>query len=122
MNATEDFRRLLDERGVEWWPSDERWNEDVITHWRVGLIEWTAIEGEKALWLNAGVAGHDPLTPEQAIAATLGTEPDDAAIVKLHDQMNVALLEYERAQGIENHDGDGEVVVPFIVKMHRLIN
>ena len=73
MTATERVRELLDERGVEWWPSDERWNEDVITHWYAGLLKWTAIEGEDGLWLNAGVAGHNSLTPEQAIAATLGS-------------------------------------------------
>ena len=73
MSATERVRELLDERGVEWWPSDDRQSESIITHWRVGFIQWTAIEGEKDLWLNAGVAGYDPLTPEQAIAATLGS-------------------------------------------------
>lgn len=57
----------------------------------------------------------------QAIAATLGVEPDDAAMVKLHDRMNAALLEYERAQGIEKRDGDVGVVVPFVAEMHRLL-
>ena len=72
MTATEELRRLLDERGVEWWPSAECWCEDAITYWRVGVMKWAAIEGEKDLWLNAGIAGYEPLTPEQAIAATLG--------------------------------------------------
>lgn len=72
MSITDELRRLLDERGVKWWPSDERWNEDGITHWYAGILKWTAIEDEDGLWLNAGVAGHNSLTPEQAIAATLG--------------------------------------------------
>ena len=72
LTATDELRRILDERGVEWWPSDERWNADVIKHWYAGLLKWTAIEGEDGLWVNAGVAGHNSLTPEQAIAATLG--------------------------------------------------
>lgn len=72
MSATEELRRLLDERVVEWWPSAERWCEDSITYWRVGAMKWTAIEGEKDLWLNAGIAGYEPLTPEQAVVATLG--------------------------------------------------
>ena len=73
MTATEILCRLLDERGVEWWPSDDPCCEGIITHWRVGPFQWTAIEGEKDLWLNAGIAEHEPLTPEQAIAATLGS-------------------------------------------------
>ena len=72
MTATDELRAMLDERGVEWWPSDDPCCEDIITHWRVGQIQWTAIEGEKDLWLNAGIAGYEPFTPAQAIAATLG--------------------------------------------------
>lgn len=71
-NPTNELRDKLDELGVEWWPSDDPCCEDVITHWCVGPFQWTAIEGEKDLWLNAGIAGHEPLTPEQAIAATVG--------------------------------------------------
>ena len=72
MTPTEELRTKLDELGVEWWPSDDPCCEDVITHWCVGPFQWTAIEGEKDLWLNAGIAGHEPLTPEQAVAATIG--------------------------------------------------
>ena len=71
-SASDEVRHLLDERGVEWWPSDEPWNEGVITHWHAGPFKWTAIEGEDGLWLNAGVAGYSSLLPEQAIEATLG--------------------------------------------------
>ena len=79
MSITDELRRLLDERGVKWWPSDERWNEDGITHWYAGILKWTAIEDEDGLWLNAGVAGHNSLTPEQAIAATLGPYSDSCS-------------------------------------------
>ncbi len=72
MTDTDELRRMLDERGVVWWPSDEPWNEGVITHWHAGPFKWTAIEGEDGLWLNAGVAGYSSLLPEQAIEATLG--------------------------------------------------
>lgn len=61
------------------------------------------------------------LNPEQAIEATLMRKPDNAAMVKLHDRMNVALYEYEHAQGIERHNGDGKVVVPFVDEMHGLL-
>ena len=77
MSATEVLRALLDERGMEWWTSTERWCEDAITYWRVGAMKWTAIEGENGLWLNAGIADYEPLTPEQAIAATLGGDSPD---------------------------------------------
>jgi len=76
MTPTEELRKSLDELGVEWWPSDDPCCEDVITHWCVGPFQWTAIEGEKDLWLNAGIAGHEPLTHEQAIAATVGGHTD----------------------------------------------
>ena len=82
---TKELRARLDELAVEWWPSDDPCCEDVITHWCVGPFQWTAIEGEKDLWLNAGIAGHEPLTPEQAIAATVGNarEPSNAVIERI---------------------------------------
>ena len=72
MGKSYELRAKLDERGIKWWPSDDPCWEDSITHWCVGPFKWTAIECEKDLWLNAGIAGHEPLTPEQAIAATVG--------------------------------------------------
>ena len=54
-------------------------------------------------------------------AVTMGREPDGSTMVKLHDQMNAALFEYERIQCIEKCDGDGETVVPFVAKMHSLL-
>ena len=73
MSATDELRRMLDERGVEWSSSDDRMTEDSITHWQVGHVIWTAFEAEAngRLWLNAS-SDSEPLTPEQAIAATLG--------------------------------------------------
>ena len=70
MTATKELRRMLDERGVEWWPSDDYACENIITHWKVGQLHWTAIEGEKNLWLNC--SSTTDLTPAQAIDATLG--------------------------------------------------
>ena len=43
----------------------------------------------------------------------------DEAMRKLHDRMNVALLEFERALGIEK--ADGTIVVPFVYEMHSLL-
>ncbi len=65
MTATEKLRRLLDERGVEYrthGTTDRTWFE-------VGNISWCVIERENGnLTANAVF-----LTPEQAIAATLGS-------------------------------------------------
>lgn len=71
MSATERIRAMLDERGVEWTVPDESWNQDSITYWKVGSIKWVAFESENdTLWLNCNSV--TDLTPEQAIAATLG--------------------------------------------------
>ena len=65
MTATEELRRLLDERGVEWWPLGSNMTECVVDGVRIkyrqvgrGLIVSTCTEGT--------------VKPEQAIAATLG--------------------------------------------------
>ena len=112
MTATDELRRLLDERGVEYEGGERsvRWRD------RNGVMM-------QAFPLADGELGMDvwSCTPEQAIAATLGREPDDAAIAKLHDQMNAAMLKYEMAQGIEKRDGDGAIVVPWVLKMHALL-
>ena len=64
MTATDELRRLLDERGVEWrghGTTDRTWYE-------VGRVSWFIYEREnKNLTADAVF-----LTPEQAIAATLG--------------------------------------------------
>lgn len=71
MSATDELRRLLDERGVEWVVPDESWNQDSITYWKVGSIKWVAFESENGtLWINCNSV--TDLTPEQAIAATTG--------------------------------------------------
>lgn len=115
LTATERLRELLDERGVEWRETalgETRWLSTVLN----GNVSAKRINDKLVLF-----TGYKLITPEQAIAATLGREPDDAAMVKLHDQMNAALFEYERAQGIEKRDGDEAIVVPWVVKMHALL-
>ena len=67
MTATDELRRMLDERGVEWCPS--AWDRSTETYWKTadgnGCL---AIQGETKLRLSFA----DYLTPEQAIEATLG--------------------------------------------------
>lgn len=69
MTATDILRRLLDERGVEWWQSANTLG-CVFTRWYSPLFgdEVVAMEnGEEGL-----VVFDHYLTPEQAVAATLG--------------------------------------------------
>lgn len=69
MTATERLRAMLDERGVEWWQSANTIG-CIFTRWHSPLFgdEVYAMEnGEEGLVLFDHF-----LTPEQAIAATLG--------------------------------------------------
>jgi hypothetical protein len=65
MTATDELRRLLDERGVEWdgesYESCTFWNEEKNL-----AVASEDIDGK--LWVSQSI------TPEQAIAATLGSE------------------------------------------------
>lgn len=66
MTATDELRRLLDERGVEWLeatPCKTKWRSPILGG-PVAAREWN---GEMVL-----DTGYVNVTPEQAIAATLG--------------------------------------------------
>lgn len=69
MTATDELRRILDERGVEWWQSVNMLG-CVFTRWYSPLFsdEVVAMEnGDGELELFSHL-----MTPEQAIEATLG--------------------------------------------------
>jgi hypothetical protein len=71
MTATERLRALLDERGVEWDADDEAMDDgslSQVTYWYCNGIEWSADGRDEYLAFDAVQL----LTPEQAIAATLG--------------------------------------------------
>lgn len=72
MTATNELRRMLDERGVEWSAPDSRLH-DVKTRWAANGFDYTALEDPngKAVDLIADYQ-EGPITPEQAIEATLG--------------------------------------------------
>ena len=66
MTATDDLRRMLDGRGVEWW--DSRYGELVV--FQVDGVKWFANDS----YLNGKLElSAVAVTPEQAIAVTLGT-------------------------------------------------
>ena len=64
-SATDELRRMLDERGVEWAYSHE-WEDK--TFWP----DANGVNATSTEW-GRGLLVHAVLTPEQAIAATLGT-------------------------------------------------
>jgi len=70
MSATSELRRLLDERGIEWWP--DRYYKDTNTCWRIDGFEWRASERDGKLLIGGTCTKH--LTPKQAIEATVGRE------------------------------------------------
>lgn len=70
MTATEELRRLLDERGVKWWQSANTLG-CIFTRW------YSPIFGDEVVAMENGEEGlvlfDHFLTPAQAIAATLGS-------------------------------------------------
>ena len=67
MSATKELRRLLDERGVEYDTDDEDGCE--FTEWMANGLEWEADSRGELVSLMPVML----ITPEQAIAATLGS-------------------------------------------------
>lgn len=67
-SATDELRRMLDERGVEWWPmhdAENGYHQDRDTEFVIGGNKYTAHE-----W--GGTLNVYGLTPDQAVEATLG--------------------------------------------------
>ena len=70
MTATDELRKLLDERGVEWTNPNSILRDD-MTSWVANGFDYDAFEvPDGTLVLSA--AHQDDLTPEQAVKATLG--------------------------------------------------
>jgi len=64
MSATDELRRMLYERGESW----HKWPDDDSTTWQAYSDPHTATESMDGTLIVTG------LTPEQAIAATLGVD------------------------------------------------
>ena len=69
MSATEELRALLDERGVKWWEG-ESYVANAVTLFTVRGVKLRYVDYGDYCWLD--YHEDEPLTPEQAIAATLG--------------------------------------------------
>lgn len=67
MSATDELRRMLDERGVEWMPSV--WSANDETFYKVGETGYLATELSSGR-MKVCVEGYP--TPEQALEATIG--------------------------------------------------
>lgn len=75
--TTERLRALLDERGVEYETHDIIIGKAVT--WTGGVCNWVALPDERGL--AVGVY-KDYLTPEQAIAATLGESDEGCYLMR----------------------------------------
>lgn len=72
MTATDELRKLLDERGVEW-TAPNSILRDTMTCWTAGGFYYEAFEVPEPDGTFLLTAAHqDDLTPAQAIEATLG--------------------------------------------------
>ena len=69
MNTTDELRRLLDERCIHWWAGADEHK----TLWESNGLTWEYFNNENGdAWLGFLSACEQDITPEQAIAATLG--------------------------------------------------
>ena len=68
--ATDVLRRLLDERGVEW-ENSKPYGAKAVTRFKVNDVWLRYVEYGDYQWLD--YHENEPLTPEQAIVATLGS-------------------------------------------------
>lgn len=70
MSATDDLRRLLDERGVEW-ANPNSICADITTTWRDGGWEYEAVESSYGDELSLQAEYAEWATPAQAAEMTL---------------------------------------------------
>lgn len=74
-SSTAILQRLLDERGVKWWEGDD----ERKTLWESNGLTWEYFNDDNGdAWLGFLGACEQDITPEQAIAATLGSEREKA--------------------------------------------
>ena len=87
MSATDELRRMLDERGVHWWTGeDER-----KTLWESSGLTWEYFNNENGdAWLGFLSACEQDIAPEQAIAATLGKLPYDELLRCLENDWHIS--------------------------------
>jgi hypothetical protein len=119
-NPIKELQAMLDELGVEW-------NKFSVSN--TEYIHWTNRDGH---WCAASIGGPLSLhvsilsvTPEQAVTATVGTEPDEQDMLKLHDRMNAALLDMQE-ELLAYHPQDREnasskKLIDCVIAAHQII-
>ena len=115
MTATDELRKLLDERGVEHIDNDDERDETtepLTTTWEyiqcgyemvVTATEARDVENKPYLDMDF----HHYFPPEQAIAATLGNKPDEAELTQTYDAgfRNGVMAVFQQLEGIEDYEG-----------------
>ena len=75
MSATEELRRMLDKHGVKW-TNPNSCLRDEKTNWMANGFDYEALEDPYGTLILSAMY-QDNLTPEQAVAATLGNEESE---------------------------------------------
>lgn len=99
MSATDELRRLLDERGVKW--SDASDDDIQHTTWNTGSCWFSEFNDGWTGW-GMSMGG----TPEQAIAATLWSKPDEIELTQTYDAgfSNGVMAVFQQLEGIEDYE------------------
>lgn len=108
MTATEELRHLLDERGVEY--------KDLG-----GVVHFDDSRGYYVAAWNAPRQYGDILcvthkaAPEQAIAATLGSVPDEIELTQTYDAgfRNGVMAVFQQLEGIEDYEGLQDLIAEY---------
>ena len=92
--TTELLCKLLDERGIEW-----RSGLEGVTF----VSDWCFVEYDSG---KLAATCEPVLTPEQAIAATLGSVPDEIELTQTYDAgfRNGVMAVYQQLEGIEDYE------------------
>ena len=105
MTATDELRRLLDAKGVEHYDRAERtlWGDCLIKTQDGKNVVCRFCAEEVLNGLNLSIAR---VTPEQAIAVTLGGEPDETELTQTYDVgfRNGVMAVFQLLEGIEDYE------------------
>lgn len=124
MSPSETVRAMLDKLDVKYEDYDILVGEKAYgatTYWECGDV--VAKFSEK-VGVGTLLEAWD-VTPEQAIAATVGEEPDEATMLKLHGRMNAALLDTQdellayHPQDREN--ASSKKLIDCVIAAHQII-
>lgn len=101
--TTELLCKLLEERGVSC-----RTNY-LHASWCVGPKLYDAVDNID------GTLTVSSLTPEQAVAATLGSEPDETELTQIYDAgfRNGVMAVFQQLEGVEDYEGLQDLIAEY---------